>query len=175
MELNLEQAFEGPVDLSNRFDVRAASLDRPELLALSPVEFAGRLERADNGFVLQGRLKIEGEVACSRCLTPVRFSRSPEVSWLFAPAHRRAEVAEEETELGKGELDVVFYDELQLPFDPFIEEQLQLEIPMKPLCREGCRGLCSRCGADLNAGPCGCQDPGDDRWKALRNLVGDRS
>jgi hypothetical protein len=68
MDLNLEAAFDEPVDLSHEFEIPSARLERPELLSLSPVSFTGRLERADLGFVLRGHLAFSGVVACARCL-----------------------------------------------------------------------------------------------------------
>ena len=79
MELNLEEALEAPVALSHRLEVPPGRLERPELLALGEVEFTGVLQKADPGFVLTGELSVAGEVACSRCLAPVAFSRRGEV------------------------------------------------------------------------------------------------
>jgi uncharacterized protein len=156
MELNLEEAFDGPVDLSHRFEIPAERLDRPELLEIRPVLFSGVLTKAHPGFVLEGEIQIQGAASCSRCLAPVPFQRSGPVQWSFAPAHRRAETDEDEAELSEGDLAVVWYDDLKVPFDPLIDEEVQLEIPMKPLCRPDCRGLCPACGADRNVGPCDC-------------------
>jgi uncharacterized protein len=58
-----------------------------------------------------------------------------------------------------------------VPFDPLVEEQVQLEVPLKALCRDDCRGLCPMCGADRNLAPCVCKPPGDERWKSLRTLL----
>jgi len=168
MELNLETAFEQPVDLSHLFEVPVERLSRPELVSLEPVALRGRLEKADKGFHLAGELNIAAVVACARCLKDVPFSRTAPVSWTLAPVHERPNA--EELELEAGDLDVVFYEDLVLPLDPLIDEQLQLELPMKPLCSETCRGLCPQCGVDLNIGSCSCETPGDDRWTALRSL-----
>jgi uncharacterized protein len=157
MELNLEEAFNGPVDLSHRFEISAERLERPGLLQIEPVLFSGCLTKAPPGFVLDGEIEIRGASACSRCLAPVPFSRSGPVYWAFAPAHRRPARDEDEAELAEGDLNVVWYDDLKVPFDTLIDEEVQLEIPMKPLCRPDCRGLCPTCGADRNAGPCACQ------------------
>ncbi len=157
MELNLEEAFDGPVDLSHRFEISAERLDRPELLQIEPVLFSGVLTKAPPGFVLDGEIEIRGAAICSRCLAPVPFARSGPVHWTFAPAHRRAAGEEDEAELAEGDLDVVWYDDLRVPFEPLIDGEVQLEIPMKPLCRPDCLGLCPTCGADRNAGPCDCQ------------------
>src|SRR5664280_489570 len=135
MDLNLEAAFDQPVDLSHQFDFPARSLERPELVSLSPVTFTGRLERQGPGFVLNGRVVFDG------------VALAPE------------------------DLDVLYYDDLVVPFDPLVEEQVQLELPLKALCRDDCRGLCPMCGADRNLAPCVCKPPADERWKSLRTLL----
>ena len=71
------------------------------------------------------------------------------------------------------------YEEIDL--EQSLREQLILSLPYAPLCKENCRGLCSRCGADLNAGDCKCPpEPKDSpqsdapvvdkRWAALKNV-----
>lgn len=169
MDLNLEQAFEEPVDLSHDFAVSADRLNRPEVVSLQPVHFEGRLEKADPGFLLDGGIEISGVLSCARCLKEVPFSRRTSVSWVFAPAHQKPNA--EDLELKEDELDIVWYSELAFPFDPFIDEQLQLELPMKPLCRDGCKGLCPTCGVDRNNGSCSCAPPPDERWSSLRDLI----
>lgn len=169
MELNLEEALEAPVAVSYRVEVPMGRLERPELLELEPVAFTGILQKADPGFVLTGQFSASGVIACSRCLAPVTFSSSGDVSWLFAPTHRRP--SEEETELTANDLDVVWYDEFIVPFDPLVEEQLLLELPMKPLCRPDCLGLCPRCGADRNSVPCDCREEVDERLAKLKSLL----
>ncbi|MGZ5382060.1 MAG: hypothetical protein ACXWFQ_09360, partial [Thermoanaerobaculia bacterium] len=76
MDLDLEAAFDQPVDLSHQFDFPAGSLARPELVSLSPVTFTGRLERQGPGFVLNGRVVFDGVTACARCLAHVSFRRA---------------------------------------------------------------------------------------------------
>ena len=112
MELNLEEAFDGPVDLSHRFEISAERLDRPELLEIQPVLFTGVLTKDHPGFVLEGEIQIQGAAACSRCLAPVPFARIGPVQWSFAPVHRKAAVDEDEAELAEGDLAVVWYDDL---------------------------------------------------------------
>jgi uncharacterized protein len=197
MDLNLETAFDEPVDLSHEFEIPSGRLERPELLSLSPVSFTGRLERVDLGFVLAGRLAFSGVVACARCLAPVPFVRKEEVSWTFMPAHvkpvekpraarpadgkparaakggKGAEKNEDDDgdELSAADLDVLYYEDFIVPFDPLVEEQLQLELPMKALCRDDCKGLCPQCGSDRNAAPCDCAPPPDERWKSLKSIL----
>ncbi|MHB8799153.1 MAG: YceD family protein [Thermoanaerobaculia bacterium] len=169
MELNLEAALDAPLALSHRLEVPTGRLERPELLSLEPVEFTGTLQKAEPGFVLAGELSVAGQAICSRCLAPVPFASKGEVSWVLAPAHRRP--TEEETELTANDLEVVWYDDFLVPFDPLVEEMLQLEIPLKPLCRPDCLGLCPRCGSDRNTAPCDCREEGDERLAKLKSLL----
>ncbi len=193
MDLNLEAAFDEPIDLSHQFDFPADALARPELVSLSHVSFTGRLERQEPGFILNGCVVFDGVTACARCLAPVPFRRSSEACWVFAPAHEKAREAEKSDrpdkpekadrpekasgdpedglELSPEDLDVLYYDDLVVPFDPLVEEQVQLELPLKALCRDDCRGLCPMCGADRNVSPCACRPPADERWKTLRSLL----
>ncbi|MGA7991276.1 MAG: DUF177 domain-containing protein [Thermoanaerobaculia bacterium] len=186
MDLNLEAAFDEPVDLSHEFEIPSGRLERPELLSLSPVSFTGRLERAEPGFLLTGRVAFSGVVACARCLAAVPFVRQEDVSWTFVPSHEKPTESPKAAKPARGaerngdddgeelqaeDLDVVYYDDFVVPFDHFIEEQLQLELPMKALCRDDCRGLCPQCGADRNAAPCTCAPPPDERWRSLKTLL----
>jgi uncharacterized protein len=69
------------------------------------------------------------------------------------------------------EVDVVSFDEPVLPLAEIAREQVLMAIPMKPLCREDCRGLCPVCGTDWNAGDCRCEkSPVDPRLEVLKSL-----
>jgi uncharacterized protein len=57
-----------------------------------------------------------------------------------------------------------------LDLEPLARDAVLLELPLAPVCRPGCRGLCPQCGADLNSGPCACAEPVDPRWAALDAL-----
>ena len=64
-----------------------------------------------------------------------------------------------------------FYSNDQIDLGHLIVEQLQLAVPMKPLCDEACKGLCPQCGMNLNTGSCDCSQTWEDpRLAALRNL-----
>ena len=81
---------------------------------------------------------------------------------------RRAAGAPDVRELSRNDLDVSYFDGDTLDVSPIAEERVQMSIPMKPLCREDCLGLCPRCGKDRNVAPCDCaQEESDPRWGAL--------
>jgi uncharacterized protein len=67
--------------------------------------------------------------------------------------------------------DLYYYAGDHLELAPMLREQLILVSPMHPLCREDCRGLCVRCGKDLNEGPCGCtEEPVGNPFQVLRRV-----
>lgn len=67
------------------------------------------------------------------------------------------------------ELSYLLSDD-EIDLEPLARDAVLLELPLAPLCREDCLGLCATCGADLNEGECGCRPPRDPRWAALDQL-----
>jgi uncharacterized protein len=74
-------------------------------------------------------------------------------------------------EIAPEDLDVEFYTERSISLRDLAAEQVQLAIPMKPLCDENCLGLCPNCGANRNRERCQCEAAvADDRWGALAGI-----
>lgn len=118
---------------------------------------------------IQGRALWEG--TCSRCLEPIDRTLAFHSQYLGS---KDAElVARGSHTLGSQDLDVVFLPESQLDERSLVREQLELQIPMHPLCREDCQGLCPRCGKNWNKGRCSCPSPSQAESGALaRALLG---
>jgi uncharacterized protein len=70
-------------------------------------------------------------------------------------------------------LALSYYEGEEIDLTPLVHEQIILALPTRPLCGEACRGLCPRCGANLNAAPCGCPTapPADPRLAVLHSLA----
>lgn len=166
--ISLEKATAEPLSFDFELRFPLEELDREPLVEITPVRFAGQVAPIEAGFSLVGDLAWGGKLECSRCLVPYDF-RSDEGFSLVLYRHQPG--TPEEQELGRDELDVYFYEEPEVPVAPIVEERIQMAVPMKPLCREDCRGLCPHCGADLNQGNCGCRaETLDPRWEALQKL-----
>ncbi|MDP9121471.1 MAG: DUF177 domain-containing protein [Acidobacteriota bacterium] len=170
MKIWLDQVREETFDWSETQNVPVGVLERPELLALGPVEWRGRIEFADPGFLLRARLSYEQTLHCNRCLQPIVDRAGAEVDLLVLVERPRGVAGEQE--LHADDLGVLTVFEEVLDTQPLLLEQLQLNIPMKPLCRTDCQGLCPECGADRNtAGACSCAEHATDpRWAALASL-----
>jgi uncharacterized protein len=170
MRIWLDQVREEPFNWDETESVAPVTLDRPELLGLGPVAWSGEVVFADSGFLLRARLSYEQTLGCIRCLKPLVEHTDSEVELMLVVADRH-ERSGGEYALAESELGVMVVDGGVFEARPLLLEQLQLNIPMKPLCRPDCRGLCPECGADLNAGACGCAEQAvDPRWAALAAL-----
>jgi len=124
----------------------------------------GRLSAAGPGrFYWHGRIQGEVVLECRRCLEDAHAHVYDEAHIIFA------EAGDEDTDdPDVYQLDPKAHD---LDLRPAIREEWLLAAPSFALCRENCKGLCPRCGADLNAGPHDCvQDVGDTAWMALQKL-----
>lgn len=116
-----------------------------------------------------GGLSVHLGLSCCRCLR--RFGR--EIEKTFKVEYwPDPEVEEgEELELTYEDLDVGFYRNDEIDLSGVVSEQVMLELPMKPVCREDCRGLCDQCGANLNEGSCDCDKSRiDPRFSVLVEL-----
>jgi uncharacterized protein len=166
MRIWLDQVRDEPFDWEETQRVAAEQLGRPELLSLGPVSWRGQVVFVDPGYLLRARLAYEQTLTCNRCLKPFVEQADPEVELLFevgAPA-----AAAGEHELHGNDLATVYLEEEILETDPVLVEQLQLNVPMMPLCRPDCRGLCPLCGADRNVEQCTCEERSEEpRWAAL--------
>ena len=172
--INFDEIDEhGPQSYQGRYDVPVAELDRDEVAGNANVDLSARVEAGGSPgeYVADGQSKITMDLNCSRCLDPYPFANSSKFHVRFRP---RPEVAEENEEIeitGEEELDVEFYAERTIPLRSLAVEQVQLVIPMKPLCDENCLGLCPKCGANRTREQCECEmSVTDDRWNALRGI-----
>jgi len=169
MRIWLDQVRDEPFDWDETQNVSLESLERPELLSLGPVRWRGQVVFADPGYYLKARLSYEQTLSCNRCLQPIVEHAEPEIELMIVVERPRATGGEHE--LKEDELGVLTVDEEILETDPILLEQLQLNVPMKPLCQPDCQGLCPVCGADRNAGECSCEESTmDPRWASLAAL-----
>ena len=129
---------------------------------LEPVRLVADLRKDHNKVRIAGRVDTTLELACSRCLEGFRVPVRAPFDLLFLPA--ASEPALPEQEIEDDDLGTSYYREGVIDLADVVREQLSLSLPMKPLCQEGCRGLCPECGTNLNSGACDCAP----RWEDPR-------
>jgi uncharacterized protein len=165
------------LDLDEALEAASLHLEGEPGLALRPGgSLRGRVEIVDKGTVhVRGRLESTVEIECSRCLEPYPVALGQELDLFYLPrVAGQDDAQEEEVELTDRDVVVGYYDGEHLDLGEVAREQILLGLPLKPLCREECRGLCPTCGANRNLSACGCpppEEPGDPRLEPLRKLV----
>jgi uncharacterized protein len=164
---------DGPQTYSRTYSVSPAELDRYEIAGLGPVSVTATVRKGElpREYVVDGTSKFTADLTCARCLEPYPFASSSSFHLRFEPRPGTPKPENEEVEIPPNELDVEFYTERAIPVHWLALEQIQLSIPMKPLCDENCLGLCPQCGANRNRDACSCQASiADERWGALREI-----
>ena len=127
------------------------------------------LEMDGEEVVVTGRIAATVPLTCGRCLETFPDAVRLDVNLRYAP--RQAAIAPG-AELASDELDVDFYDDDRLDVSALIDAETTLALPMKPLCRPECRGLCPSCGTNRNVAECACGDrPPDPRLAVLKDLA----
>jgi uncharacterized protein len=163
-EVPIERVF-SPGDIAH---------DAEDVRPVGDVRFTGRLQKHTEGrYRLTGRLAAVLELDCSRCLEPYRLPVDVEVDLTYVPQEAGAAAsADEEIELSDDDLTTAFYRDHVLDFAEMVREQFYLAAPMRPLCRDDCRGLCPQCGTNLNVDTCQCRPQWQDpRLAGLRTFI----
>jgi DUF177 domain-containing protein len=169
MKLLVERIKESPSVHHFRSDEEWAAAAReiiPELAGelAEPLELDLRTYRTGADLILEGTLVGELGLACGRCLARYRHPLREAFRLVLEPAGTRVPAEPEAARalvrtgmcLGD-ELEMGWYQGPEIDLGAFLLELVALAVPVQPLCREDCRGLCPRCGADLNSERCTCE------------------
>lgn len=149
------------LDITEQVDTVAYGF--PELVLQGPLRFIGKVSNAAPYLQLSGKLSAKLELSCSRCLKALNRSFKVDIAESYT---NKPEVANEDD---GGE--IIFFEGDEIDITPVMLNALFGELPMHPLCKQDCRGLCPECGADLNQGACACkQDNIDIRLEKLKTL-----
>ncbi len=136
---------------------------------IGPIRVHLRLSKSGRMIHVKSRVETGVELLCARCLEPFFRGLNSEFSTVLKP--RPDFPLAEERELNREDLESDFYEGEEINLTSFVQDQVLLTLPQKAVCREECRGLCPRCGKNLNRE--GCQCPTvliDPRFQALKNL-----
>ncbi|HXY68593.1 MAG TPA: DUF177 domain-containing protein [Gemmatimonadales bacterium] len=164
LRIDLAAVREGPVAVADQIAPDDPLVKATGLALAAPLAVGGRLSTAGEGrYYWQASLDTVVRAECRRCLAPVDVPISESLGLIFVP--------EEEARDDEDDCYLVPRRASVLDLSVAVREELQLAVPQYVVCREDCRGLCKRCGADLNKGPCGCTTAEvDPRWETLTKL-----
>lgn len=166
LQINVAQFLKAPIGTTRKYVVDD-TVETPygNLKVDGEVKFT----RTHRSILVKGTLRTEAGFTCSRCLSPFRCPLTLCIEEEFFP---RIDVNTGAVLPLPEEPEAFRVDERNiLDLAEAVRQYILLSIPMKPLCREECPGLCPTCGQNLNQGACGClEQPADARWEALRKL-----
>lgn len=169
MRIDIHSLAEGVNEF--RLDEPADELVLPtdETTFPEPISVVGTLTKTGNNLVLHATMSTNVRLECGRCLAShlERITAEFEVLYQWTDRGVPVKFIREEAD----EVETIDYDAQQIEIGWRVEEAIHLALPLKPLCREDCRGLCPICGADLNETTCRCRrDVEDPRWLALKAM-----
>lgn len=140
---------------------------------LTPVVLTATVARDRNRVHVAGRVETTLELACSRCLEGYEVPVDASFDLRYLPA-ADSPTGDEEIEVAEEDINTAFYRDGRIDLAEMIHEQLYLALPMKPLCREDCKGLCPVCGGNRNLTTCDCAPKwADPRLAGLGALLKD--
>ena len=152
----------------------------PGVIQVGPLPVTGRADllienRGHNDLVNDIRLRANYtaalEVLCARCVEPVAVPLDGAFDLIFRPQDADAEAGERAITLD--ETEIGYYEKSGLLLEDVVREQVLLSLPARTLCTPDCKGLCPRCGQNLNSASCQCESASvDPRWNALAGLAG---
>jgi uncharacterized protein len=159
--LNVGFIVHEEVGYSHRFPLEIDKAVLGDDLTLENFSGVIVIDRAQQGLVVQGEFSGDTALECVRCLKEFQFLLKWELTELYAFNQKSV-----------SESGLMVPDSAQIDLAPLLREYALLEVPIKPLCRPDCKGLCIECGQDLNVKDCGHSQHDDDSpFSVLKNLL----
>lgn len=175
MRLELEDIKGGELEQ----EYSCSLTDFPDLVVIAddggpkftdPLLFQLRFQRSGQFVETDGHLSSIVELRCGRCLQNFMQTLDESFALTFVPKIKSNDT-EEEVELETVELGLITYEEDVLELQEPLQEQLLMAVPISPVCKASCRGLCPECGMDLNLEKCDCtRKPFNNKFNVLANV-----
>ena len=169
MIVELASIGKTPKTIEEKFEPADIDLVGESVSLTGPAVFTGETVQAASRAHVRGTLEADVALDCVRCLEPVEQHLDIEFDSVFVDAAE--ETDRTDVEVTDEALDESLVENGLIDTAEVVREQILLAIPDQVFCREDCKGLCPKCGANLNLIDCKCSDDDiDPRWAALRNL-----
>jgi uncharacterized protein len=161
LRLNVGFLVNSPIGISRIFDFESENLPAGEDLVLADFSGTAKISRTPQGLLVQGDFQGTIPLECVRCLSEFTQRMHWEFTELYA--FKRENV----TDSG-----LMMPEDAHIDLQPLMREYALLEIPINPLCRPDCKGLCTECGENRNEVDCGhVNNPGDKPFSNLGELL----
>ena len=163
----------GPEGLivSRSIDAFRLPVSDQDSVRVDRVQLSGELQRDQDGFSFVGQIETAATLSCSRCLE--EYSSALDLPFDLFYTTSREGGAREDSRIDEEMVTAIYFEGARIDLMALVSEQVYLGLPLKPLCRPDCQGLCPRCGTNLNTGACACAEKRteDPRLRVLKNLL----
>ncbi len=136
-------------------DMQGLLSDTEECRIQCPAKEEVFLHRVDGAVHLKGKVAALIVLKCDRCLEEYNQEIDTSFFYILVPGQSLEE--KKEIALSKEDMEVSLYDGAKIRIGEIFREQILLQIPMRHVCREDCKGICPRCGVNLNREKCRCR------------------
>ncbi len=168
MKLDLWSFLEGSkniLEFQGKLECTDLGLSNRDVKIIEPIEYKGEIFKTDGDKVINFNIKYTYEEKCNRCLS---LANNKIESSLFGKLLEGKRDSENEED---GYEEILYYENGILKLDEYILEQVIVSLPIKTLCDDNCKGLCPKCGADLNKEKCDCVHENiDPRLEKLKDF-----
>jgi len=161
--LNVGFIVHEEVGYKHEFPFEYEQIQIADDLDLRHFEGVATIGRTPQGLIVQADFSAETTLECVRCLNEFEYGLDWNLTELYA--FNKKSVSES---------GLILPDSAHIDLQPLIREYALLEIPIKPVCKPTCKGLCAVCGEDLNVTDCGHKDIAEESpFSALKDLLGE--
>jgi len=173
MRIDVRELDQGSLKLRGELTGGQLEFDEADGHLLQPVSVELVAEKHGHQVRLRGKLSALLELFCAKCLDPLRMEVSPDFDQFYEP--NRGLKLTGEIALEERDTEIAFFNGDVIEVVDLVREQILLALPMKPVCREDCKGLCPNCGGNRNLRDCGCQtlnlDPRLAPWLKIKERL----
>jgi len=171
MIFEIEDIPEGGLNLDLLAAKEQFEINQPDCSLSDDIRLRGRLAKIEEDISFSGQLQARLQVSCTRCLNLFPYNIETEIKVHFIPSGKETSLRNE-LEIKETDIDQEVYKGDKVDLRGCIRDQVLIEVPLMHLCREGCKGICSECGSDLNSSQCECQNEGqlDPRFAMLKGI-----
>jgi len=166
--IEIEDLKPEPLHVRHVFPIGEIKFSHEDATLAGPVTTDFVLSHRDRDLYVDGTVETAIRFHCSRCTKEFSRSFAAKFDLSYLPQPKWTNNDDAEIELRYDEMEVAYYDGIAFDVNLMVLEQIELAMPMQFVCSEECKGLCYKCGTDLNEGACRCKnDVSDSRLSVL--------
>lgn len=176
MKVDLWSILEGGAEVlkfEDKLQEKNFKLNERDIEITEPIVYKGEIYKVGKDLIINIDIKYQYKEKCNRCLDISSKSIKTSLSAKLEEDQEEAEeIRDGDYSMDDGGYEnIVYYKDKTLVLDDYIIEQVLLSLPMKTICKDSCKGLCSKCGKNLNTGQCECvHEDIDPRLEKLKDL-----